>query len=126
MAGRSAGTLQPPIMQSAEPPAKTAPYAAIAVELADLAGMAEDLQTATGVLLQAFDSSSAAPGLHHYNLQTLDILTQRLHALAGFFDAMPDVELAISRVSLSDLARRLRGEEEAPGWGASPNEFELF
>jgi hypothetical protein len=114
-----------PLAEDADPTA--ALYPALSEELSALAEVAEGLQTATGALVKALGPASATVNAHRYDLQNLDLLTQRLQALATFFDAMPDMERAVSVLTLSDLARRLRGDGAArPEADEPPGEFELF
>jgi hypothetical protein len=102
-------------------------YPALSEELSALAKVAEGLQAATGALVEALGPAAATLNTHRYDLQNLDLLTQRLQALAAFFDAMPDLERAIGVVTLSDLARRIRGDGPARQDADEPaGEFELF
>jgi hypothetical protein len=102
-------------------------YPALCEELSALAKVAEGLQAATGALVEALGPAAATLNAHRYELQNLDLLTQRLQALAVFFDAMPDLERAVGAVTLSDLARRIRGDNAAqPKADEATGEFELF
>jgi len=84
-------------------------------EVLDLGRTIEQLQV---ILAPALFHVADDPACHR-NAQKLDLLTQRLHALADFVSSIKtsvppswhlDFAAALRRVKLSDLAWRLKGE----------------
>jgi hypothetical protein len=105
---------------SAPPPATTLTsiLAALGDEFQELGRFAEQLQT---VLSPALLRIANDPDCHR-NVQMLDLLSQRLHALSAFVcsvggtvpgDWEIDSSFALSAVTLSDLAWRLQGVQSA-------------
>ena len=94
--------------------------AAVGYEIASLAEVADRLQSLIGAALVA-DSRRNADHLREF--QAIDLLVQRLQGVSVFVDALArqtspywrvDLTEAASGVALSDLARRLTGEEALP------------
>ncbi len=93
-------------------------FARLGAECADLAELAERLQSVLApALLRLADDADC-----HRNVQSLDLFAQRLAGIATILDALEgqvpatwqaDVEGALRDVTLSELAMRLRGEPEA-------------
>lgn len=96
---------------------------AVSRELASLGDMGSSLQSVLGALASAHARTigdSGMPGSE--DIQALDLFTQRLFGLADFLAALAptvtpgscgDLDRALQVVSLSDVARRLKGE--SPG-----------
>ena len=92
-------------------------FARLGAECADLAELAERLQSVLApALLRLADDADC-----HRNVQSLDLFAQRLAGIATILDALEgqvpatwqaDVEAALQDVTLSELAMRLRGEPE--------------
>ena len=103
---------------------------AVGDEIRDLGQMLDQLQSALSPILLHVAQDPA----QHRNAQALDLLTQRLHALASFMQAREaqvppswrlDLAAPLGQVTLSDLALRLNGQA-----GSEPEQaagmFELF
>jgi hypothetical protein len=103
---------------------------AVGEELRDLGAALERLQAAfSPLLLQA-----AQDPAQHRNAQALDLLTQRLQALAGFIQSLEaqippawrlDLDAPLGQITLSDLAARLTGQLPADP-GEASGLFEMF
>ena len=117
------GVELPPILQ------------AVSRELASLGDMGSSLQA---VLSSVAGAHARMTGNGHMpgseGIQALDSLTQRLFALADFLTVLAptvtpgscgDLERALQVVSLSDVARRLKGEI-SNATAVDAGEFEVF
>jgi hypothetical protein len=92
--------------------------ARLGAECAELGQLAEQLQAVLGpALLRIVDDADC-----HRNVQSLDLMAQRLAGVAAFLTALraqvppawsADADAAARGVTLSELARRLRGEPGA-------------
>jgi hypothetical protein len=109
---------------------------ALATEIGELARLSDRLQFLISAALVA---DGAANADHLREFQAIDLLVQRLHGVTNFVESlsalMPagwriDAAAAASRVSLTDLARRLSGQSPAPLDSSSSDDddgdFELF
>lgn len=103
---------------------------AVAAEVADLAALSDQLQSLVSGALVA-DTATHADHLREF--QAIDLLVQRLQGvsvfMAGLARAAPDdwrldAASAAAEVALTDLARRLTGEDHADT--APAGDFELF
>jgi hypothetical protein len=129
-------------MASSEKTAHAAPAAgsvvevlqAMASELSQMAQVSDRLQLLISAALVA---DGAANAEHMREFQAIDLLVQRLHGTAIFTEclaaiASPDWRIdalaAAAAVPLSDLARRLGGESDAPArpGHADDGDLELF
>ena len=110
--------------------------AAIGYEIASLAETGDRLQSMIGAALAADVARNAD---HMREFQAIDLLVQRLQGVSVFVDALTrqaspywrvDLAEAAAGVPLSDLARRLTGQETLPPLGEAPRsdegDFELF
>ena len=108
---------------------------AVSRELASLGDMGSSLQSVLSSLASAharMTGDSHVPGSE--DIQALDLFTQRLFVLADFLTALAptvtpgscgNLDQALEVVSLSDVARRLKGESPHD-MEVDAGEFEMF
>jgi hypothetical protein len=103
---------------------------AIAEELSDLGTELDELQTTLSPAM--FEIAKNADYVR--NVQTLDLMSQRLAAISAFvfslnlsvpISCLVNSSSALSEVKLSALAQRLMGSEHEPAYGDS-GDLDLF
>jgi len=95
--------------------------AALAAEIGDVRSGVDRMSALVSDLVRNLPADSRAEALT--DAQSLDVLTQRLDAVAGVLHGLSEGRSsadAVSTVLLADVADRLRGRETAPA-PAAPN-----
>lgn len=104
--------------------------AALAAEIGDVRAGVDRMSTLVSDLVRRLPAEDRAEALT--DAQALDVLIQRLDAVAGVLHGLSDGQTsadAVSAVLLTDVAVRLRGEAPAPAVAHPPapsGDLQLF